>query len=178
MNLPNRITVFRIALIPLVIVLLLFPLLWTQVAAAGVFLVAALSDMFDGRIARSRGLITDFGVFFDPLADKMLVISAMIMLVALDRLPGWILTVIVFREFSVDGLRFMAAKRGVVIAAAPVGKAKTVSQMIMVLLLLLQGLFPQALWYRALCQVAIYTALALTVVSGAIYLWRGRAYIR
>jgi len=177
-NLPNRITIFRIALIPLVIVLLLWPQLWAQLAATGVFLCAALSDMIDGRIARSRGLITDFGKFFDPLADKMLVISTMIMLVGLERLPGWILVVIIFRELSVDGLRFMAAKRGVVIAAAPVGKAKTAVQMTMVVLLLLQGLFPQALWYRVLCWVAMYTALGLTVVSGAIYLWHGREYIR
>ena len=177
MNLPNKLTVARIAMIPVFAVLALLPSTATDIGAAAVFALAAVTDILDGQIARSRGLVTNFGKFADPLADKMLVATAMVVLLALGRLPAWVMIVILCRDFAVDGLRFIAADKGVVIAASVWGKRKTASQMVMVLVLMLQSLFSGS-WYDFLSGLMIGLSVALTVYSGVDYLWKGRQYLQ
>ena len=133
MNLPNKLTILRVAMIPLLVVVMLVPLgipnqKWLAVA---IFVLASLTDLADGKIARKYNLITNFGKFMDPLADKLLVCSALICLIELDRIPAWIVLVIIAREFIVSGFRLVAVEGGRVIAAGPLGKLKTVFQMIM-----------------------------------------------
>lgn len=177
MNLPNKITVFRAGLIPAFTILALIPSLLCQTLAAILFGVASFSDFVDGHLARRRNLVTNFGKFMDPLADKMLVMAAMLCLVSLGRLPAWAVIIILCREFMVDGLRLLAAERGVVIAASPWGKRKTACQMVMVIVLLLAGWFSSQ-WYLWLCRGLIALALVLTVYSGWDYLYKGRSYVR
>lgn len=178
MNLPNKITLARMAFIPFFVILLLAPIPNGDVWAAIVFIIAALSDMLDGKIARSRGLITNFGKFADPLADKMLVGAAMICLVSLGRLPAWIFIVILCREFIVDGLRLIAVEQGTVIAASKWGKLKTIFQMIMVSMLMLNSLafWPQP-FYNILSWVMVLAALLLTLWSGYDYLRKGWKFV-
>lgn len=137
MNLPNRLSLLRVALIPVMVALMLPQTLLCNLLAAAVFGVAALTDYLDGHIARSRHLITDFGKFIDPVADKLLNLSAMIMLVQGGTLPGWVVVLILARELAVDGLRMVAVGQGSVIAAGQLGKIKTVSQMILLLWMLI-----------------------------------------
>ena len=179
MNLPNKITLFRIALIPVFVVLTLCNIPNGDLWGALVFVIAAISDAVDGNIARGRGLVTNFGKFADPLADKMLVCVSMICLISMGRLPAWVFIIIICRDFAVDGLRFLAAEKGVVIAASRWGKLKTLFQMIMVALLLLNSLsfWPQP-FYNILCWVVIVIALLLTVWSGFDYLRKGKEYIK
>ena len=177
MNLPNKITIFRVFMIPLFVVLALLRMPVCDVLAALVFGVASFSDFLDGMLARRKNLGTNFGKFLDPLADKMLVMAAMITLLAAGRLPAWVVIVILCREFAVDGLRMLAVEKGVVIAASVWGKRKTFSQMIMVILLLLQSVFsfPLYLW---VCRIAIGAAVLLTVFSGYDYLRKGKGFIQ
>jgi CDP-diacylglycerol---glycerol-3-phosphate 3-phosphatidyltransferase len=179
MNLPNKITLARIAFIPLFVVFLLCPIPHGDIWAAFIFAIASVSDAIDGRIARSRGLVTNFGKFADPLADKMLVGAALICLVAMSRLPAWIFVVILCREFAVDGLRLVAAEQGIVIAASKWGKLKTLFQMVMVVMLLLNSLmfWPQPL-YSIVSWLVIIIALLLTIWSGYDYLHKGWAYLK
>ena len=137
----------------------------SQWIALVIFIAASLTDMLDGKIARKYHLITDFGKFMDPLADKMLVISAMICLVSIDRIPAWIVIVIVAREFIISGFRLIAADKGVVIAASYWGKFKTVFQMAMVILMIAD--IPAL---SVLTQIVMWIALALTVISLIDYL--------
>ena len=132
-----------------------------------IFVVASVTDWFDGRIARKYNLITNFGKFMDPLADKLLVCSAMICFIELKKLPAWIVIVIIAREFIISGFRLIAAENGVVIAANYWGKFKTVSQMIMIILLIIDlgGVFD------VLEQIFIWLSLALTVISLITYIW-------
>ena len=181
MNLPNKLTVFRVILIvPFVVLLLggfqqwgwfttLFSgiLPYTDYIAVGIFIVASLTDLLDGKIARKYNLVTDFGKFMDPLADKLLVSSAMICLVSLNRIPAWVVIVIISREFIISGFRLVASDAGVVIAASWWGKIKTVVQMIMVIVLILSIHNPVV---AVIEQILIYLALVLTVVSLLDYL--------
>lgn len=137
MNLPNKLSILRVALIPVMVALMLPQTLVCDLLAAAVFAVAALTDYFDGHIARSRHLITDFGKFIDPVADKLLNLSAMMMLVQRGTLPGWVVVLILARELAVDGLRMVAVGQGRVIAAGKLGKIKTASQMVMLLFVLI-----------------------------------------
>ena len=137
MNLPNKLSLLRVALIPVMVALMLPQTLVCDLLAAAVFAVAALTDYFDGHIARSRHLITDFGKFIDPVADKLLNLSAMMMLVQRGTLPGWVVVLILARELAVDGLRMVAVGQGRVIAAGKLGKIKTASQMVMLLFVLI-----------------------------------------
>ncbi len=164
MNLPNKLTVIRMILIlPFVICLL-----WGEVLVGGaadyvalaIFIVASLTDMADGKIARKYNLITNFGKFMDPLADKLLVSSAMICLVELGRIPSWIVIIIISREFIISGFRLVASDNGVVIAASYWGKFKTVFQMVMVCLMIAN--IPALSW---LTSMAMWIALALTLIS-------------
>ena len=168
MNLPNKLTVLRVCMVPVFVVLMLFDGLGAagKYAAAAVFVLASITDWLDGYLARKNNLVTDFGKFMDPIADKLLVCSAMICLVESDALPAWMVIIIIGREFIISGFRLVASDKGVVIAASYWGKFKTVFQMIMVILLILDpgGIF------RVIAQAVTWIALILTVVSLADYL--------
>lgn len=142
------------------------------VIALILFIVASITDSLDGHIARKYNLITDFGKFMDPLADKMLVVSAMICLVSLGRIPAWVVIIIVAREFTISGFRLIAADKGVVIAASYWGKFKTVFQMIMVILMIAD--IPAL---SVLTQIVMWVALALTVISLIDYIYKNRSVI-
>lgn len=141
--------------------------------SVAIFVIASITDWFDGYLARKNHLVTNFGKFMDPLADKLLVCSAMICLIELDRLPAWIVIVIIAREFIISGFRLIAAENGIVIAANYWGKFKTVSQMIMIILLLLDlgGAFD------ILGEIFIWLSLALTVISLITYIWQNRSVL-
>ena len=170
MNLPNKLTMFRVILIPFFVFFMLWPqnmddsgsIAAMYYVALAIFIAASLTDMLDGRIARKRNLITNFGKFMDPMADKLLVCSAMICLVKLNRIAAWIVIVIIAREFLISGFRLIAAENQVVIAASMWGKSKTVCQMAMIILLILNWPW---LWFQVLSTIVVYAALVLTVVS-------------
>lgn len=138
-----------------------------------IFVIASVTDWFDGYLARKNNLVTNFGKFMDPLADKLLVCSAMICLIELGRMPAWIVIIIIAREFIISGFRLIAAENGVVIAANYWGKFKTVSQMIMIILLLLNlgGAFD------ILEEIFIWLSLALTAISLITYIWQNRSVL-
>ena len=161
MNLPNKLTMFRVILIPFFIVFLLVPVTaWDKWIALAIFIVASLTDLLDGKIARKYNLVTNFGKFMDPLADKLLVCSALICLIELDRIPSWMVIVIIAREFIISGFRLVASDNGVVIAASYFGKFKTTFQMVAVCLMIadIPSLF-------ILTQITLWIAVILTVVS-------------
>lgn len=168
MNLPNKLTMLRVIMIPIFVALLLIQngenagLRW---AAAAVFIAASLTDMLDGKIARKYNLVTNFGKFMDPLADKLLVCSALICLVELKELPAWMVIVIISREFIISGFRLVASDNGIVIAASMWGKFKTTFQMIAVILLIVE--IPALALVTEIC---VWIALALTVISLADYI--------
>ena len=137
MNLPNKITVARICLVPLFIIVLYLPFNGADIWALIIFILASITDSLDGHIARSRNLVTNFGKFLDPLADKLLVSAALIALVGMNKMPSWFATVVIAREFMVTGIRLLANGEGRVIAASIWGKLKTITQIIAVSLLLL-----------------------------------------
>ncbi len=176
MNLPNKLTIFRVILIPFFLVFLLLPELpflpspqWGSWIALAIFVIASFTDMLDGKIARKYNLITDFGKFMDPLADKLLVCSALIALIELGRIPAWMVIVIIAREFIISGFRLIAVDKGVVIAASYWGKFKTVFQMIAVCLLIVD--IPVL---RVATQVILWIAVILTIVSLVDYLIKNK----
>ena len=182
MNLPNKLTLLRVCMIPFFVVFARMGALWAQAVAVGIYALACVTDALDGRIARSRNLITNFGKFMDPIADKLLVMSAMIVLTAQGRMPDWVCILMLGREFLVSGFRLVAVENGVVIAAGPLGKVKTVFQMLATIaLMLLVPVEGEALLGRGgevFANALMYIALALTVVSGADYIIRNRECIR
>ena len=163
MNLPNKLTVLRVIMIPFFVFFLLLENganpTWRYLSAA-IFIVASFTDLLDGKIARKYNLVTNFGKFMDPLADKLLVCSALICLIQLEQLPAWIVIIIISREFIISGFRLVASDNGVVIAASYWGKFKTVFQMISVILLILN--IPAL---SLITQICVWIALILTVVS-------------
>ena len=177
-NVPNTLSLVRVFLAPVVLLFLSLrieqpiPFLpdvsWGEALAAMVFIVASITDFFDGYIARRDKLVTNLGKFIDPLADKVLVISAMLALIELNRLPAWIVMVIITREFVVTGLRLVAAAEGVVIAASKGGKLKTVCQIIALIMLILNIPYGMAV---------MWVAMILTVWSGMDYLIKGSKII-
>ncbi len=176
MNLPNKLTMFRVILIPFFVVFMLVPAsagvavgLPHKWIALAIFIVASLTDLLDGKIARKYNLVTNFGKFMDPLADKLLVCSALICLVALERIPAWIVIVIIAREFIISGFRLIAADNGVVIAASYWGKFKTTFQMVMICLMI-----ADIAAIQVLTDVVMWAALALTVISLIDYLWKNK----
>ncbi len=174
MNLPNKLTIFRVILIPFFVLFMKLPLgggNLHRIIALVIFIVACLTDTLDGYIARRDHLITDFGKFMDPLADKLLVCAAMICLIDTRQLPSWVVIVIISREFIISGFRLIASDNGIVIAASKWGKFKTICQMVMVILLLAH--FEGQVAY-VLEQIFIYLALILTVVSLIDYLYKNR----
>lgn len=179
MNLPNKLTLLRVCMIPFFVIFAKMGSFAMQCVAVGIYAVACITDALDGHIARSRNLVTNFGKFMDPIADKLLVMSAMIVLTYQHRMPDWVCILMLAREFLVSGFRLVAVENGVVIAAGPLGKLKTVFQMLSTVALML--FVPVNGPGNALSTVAVvlmYIALALTVVSGADYIWRNKDCIR
>ncbi|GGA62482.1 CDP-diacylglycerol--glycerol-3-phosphate 3-phosphatidyltransferase [Ornithinibacillus halotolerans] len=180
MNIPNRITLSRIFLIPIFIVIMSIPFNWgewdignttlpiTHFVAALIFIIASATDWIDGHYARKHNLVTNLGKFLDPLADKLLVSSALILLVEIELAPAWIVIVIISREFAVTGLRLVAAGEGIVLAAGKMGKLKTATQMIAIASLLLHN-FPFSFISFPFGTIMLYLALFFTVLSGYDY---------
>ena len=169
MNLPNKLTVLRVIMVPFFVFFML-----TGVGGAAnkwialiIFCVASLTDMLDGKIARARNLVTNFGKFMDPLADKLLVCSALIALVDFDKVAAWIVIIIIAREFIISGFRLIASDNGVVIAASYWGKFKTTFQMVSVVLLILD--IPALAFVTTIC---VWIALVLTIVSLVDYIYK------
>ncbi len=162
-NVPNLLTVARILAVPVIVVALLGETEHGDTLAAAVFALAALTDGLDGYIARSRGSVTTFGKLMDPLADKLLIVAALVSLVSLGRLAAWVAMVIIAREVAVTVLRSVAAERGVIIAASWLGKAKTTLQVAAVFALIAFEPAPLAV------DLLVYAAVAMTVISGADY---------
>ena len=177
MNLPNKLTVLRVIMVPFFVFFML-----TDVGGAAnkwialvLFIVASLTDMLDGKIARKYNLVTNFGKFMDPLADKLLVCSAMICLIPLGKLPTAVVIVIIAREFIISGFRLIASDNGVVIAASYWGKFKTTFQMLMVIVLILNIQMP---FFQILGVILTYVALILTVVSLIDYIVKNKDVLK
>lgn len=168
MNLPNKLTVFRMCMVPLLVLFMYLPIPGKYLISLIIFVVAAITDALDGNIARRNNMVTDFGKFMDPLADKLLVIAALICLIEVGLVPGWIVLIIVARELAVSIMRAIAAADGNVIAAGNSGKIKTVVQMISIILLLF-GAHIDSSGVIMSGKVLIYIAAALTVYSGYEY---------
>ncbi|MGI6071235.1 MAG: CDP-diacylglycerol--glycerol-3-phosphate 3-phosphatidyltransferase [Blautia sp.] len=175
MNTPNKLTVARMIMVPVFVAVLLGG--WFGSAdkwiATGIFIIASMTDWLDGYLARKNHLVTNFGKFMDPLADKLLVCSAMICLIELGKIPSWIVIIFIAREFIISGFRLVAADNGIVIAASYWGKFKTVFQMFMTIFMLLDlgGVF------GTVETVLMYIALLLTVVSLIDYVWKNKQVI-
>ena len=170
MNLPNKLTIFRVLCVPVFVVMMLVDCIpYNHFIAVGIFIIASLTDLFDGKIARKYNLITDFGKFMDPLADKLLVCSALICLVEMGKIPAWIVIIIVSREFIISGFRLVASDKGVVIAAGYWGKFKTTFQMVMIVLMIAD--IPVL---SLVTTIVMWAALILTVVSLVDYLVKNK----
>ncbi|MBR1780830.1 MAG: CDP-diacylglycerol--glycerol-3-phosphate 3-phosphatidyltransferase [Oscillospiraceae bacterium] len=167
MNPANKLTMLRIILIPVFVVVLYLDFPYHNLVGLGIFIIASLTDLLDGKIARKYNMITDFGKFLDPIADKLLVTAAMVMFVLWGWMPAWMLIVVIAREFIVSALRMVAATNGKVIAAGWSGKVKTASTMVCICLMLL-GL-PQ--WFNLLCSWII---LVTTAYSGVEYMVKNK----
>ena len=181
MNLPNKLTLFRVVLIPFFVFFMLWPFGgvqcegWARWVALILFVIASLTDLADGKIARKYNLVTNFGKFMDPLADKLLVCSAMICLIELDRIPSWVVILIVAREFAISGLRLIASDNRVVIAASYWGKFKTGFQMAMVIMMIIDFRF----WiFPILTQIVMWIAVVLTIVSLVEYIKKNISVLR
>ncbi|MDW7658347.1 MAG: CDP-diacylglycerol--glycerol-3-phosphate 3-phosphatidyltransferase [Bacillota bacterium] len=198
MNLPNRLTLMRILLIPVVLLFLLpmpdkpFWADWNlflqdtgRLIAFLVFGIASLTDLIDGKIARSRNLVTTLGKFLDPIADKMLVISALIALVQIGRVHALITITVIIREFVITGVRLIAAEHGIVIAAGRMGKAKTVSQIVAILIILAENLIIRLtdawidpVWITSAGDAVLMVSIVLTLISGLQYLLPNRSLLK
>ena len=173
MNLPNKLTMFRVVLIPVFIVILmtgLVPEPASRYIGVVVFAVASFTDFLDGKIARKYNLVTNFGKFMDPLADKLLVSSALICMIELGLLPAWVVIIIISREFIITGFRLIAVENGIVIAASWWGKIKTATQMVMIILLLLgvQGV---------IATILVALATLFTIISGVDYIVKNKSVL-
>lgn len=193
MNLPNQLTLSRLVMTVFFVATLLIPFPGHATVALILFIAASLTDYWDGTLARRHGLITPFGILMDPLADKILVCSAFIAFVELDRMPAWMVIVIVARELAITGLRLLASSQNIVLAAERFGKHKTISQIVCISAILtslaypswgttISGLFqiPQDQpWIDVFTVASQWLAVLLTVASGTVYLWRNRSiYLR
>ena len=187
MNLPNKLTVFRMILIPVFMLVLALPLDWgtlqvagaqlpvTHLVAAIIFIVASLTDLADGKIARKYKLVTNFGKFADPLADKLLVMTALIFFVQFGWVPAWMVAIIVIRELAITGLRTLIVENnGKVLAAAMPGKIKTASQMVAISFFLLHDIV-FAMANIPFAMIMIWIALLATIYSGIDYFYKNRA---
>ena len=170
MNLANKLTLLRVLMIPAFLGVLYWGGPNSEYIALAIFVIASLTDFLDGYIARSRGLVTDFGKFMDPLADKVLVTTAMLWFVQCGQMPAWAVAVVIFREFAISGIRLIAAERGRVIAAAWSGKIKTAATMVFLMLMFL----PLPGWVDTL---GVWVIVVTTVYSGLEYLVKNRDVI-
>jgi CDP-diacylglycerol--glycerol-3-phosphate 3-phosphatidyltransferase len=188
-NLPNRLTLLRVGLVPLFLALLAFDNVYTHLLALVTFVAAAITDYYDGKIARARSQETDFGRLMDPLADKILICAAFIYFVeSYPRIPAWIVTIIIAREFAVSGIRMLAASKGKIVAADTTGKLKTISQLTAIITILVVIAYIKLSetisaisywhviegWVRPLIYILIGFTLFMTVVSGYNYLKANR----
>ena len=173
MNLPNKLTVLRVLMIPFFVVFMLTDLAGeaSKYIALALFCIASFTDFLDGHLARKHNLVTNFGKFMDPLADKLLVCSAMICLIETGKLAAWIVLIIIAREFIISGFRLVASDNGIVIAASYWGKFKTVSHMAMIILLILDIQNPVM---QTLTTVIVWIGLALTIISLVDYVWKNK----
>lgn len=180
MNIPNRITVSRICLIPIFVIMMVVDFGWGEMSILGatlpvehfvgalIFIVASMTDWIDGHYARKYNLVTNLGKFLDPLADKLLVSSAFILLVAMDAAPAWVVIIIISREFAVTGLRLICAEQGEVVAANQLGKIKTWAQIVAIASLLLHNIIFE-MWGIPFGTIMLYIALIFTIWSGIDY---------
>lgn len=177
MNLPNKLTILRVILVPFFVFFMLAPFFegYGNYIAVAIFIIASFTDFLDGYLARKHNLVTNFGKFMDPLADKLLVCSAMICLIETGQLASWIVIIIISREFIISGFRLVASDNGVVIAASYWGKFKTVSQMLMIIVLILDIQLPV---FKILGTVLIYVALALTIISLVDYVVKNKDVLK
>ena len=188
MNLPNKLTVSRLVLTVFFLVALLAPFPAHETLALALFVAASVTDYYDGALARRHRLITNFGILMDPLADKILICSAFIAFVGLGWLPAWMAIVIVARELAITGLRLLAAAKNLVLAAERFGKHKTISQIVCIVAVLTSVAYPTwgglgrvlfgwpagSPWVGGVAEVSKWAAVALTLLSGSVYLWRNR----
>lgn len=176
MNLPNKLTTLRVILIPVfLLVLFLLEEPMNRYIAVAIFIIASLTDFLDGHLARKYHLVTNFGKFMDPLADKLLVMSALVSMVALEDLPAWVVIVILAREFAITGFRTLAMEANIVMAASWWGKIKTTVQMLMIILVLLQLPFAPMYWIE---NILIGLAVFFTIVSGVDYIVKNRQVLQ
>jgi len=190
MNVPNQLTLGRFALTVVFLGALLAPFPYHDSVALVVFIAASLTDYFDGKIARRDGLITNFGILMDPLADKILICSAFIAFVGRDFMPAWMVVIVVARELAITGLRLLAASKNLVLAAERYGKHKTISQITAIIAMLVLVSYEQwppvgpaifgfkimgVPWVKGFAELAKWVAVLLTLMSGYLYLWRNRA---
>lgn len=176
MNLPNKLTILRVVAVPFIVALLLWDETpWMIYLAGGLFVLAALTDLLDGHLARKHDMITNFGKFMDPLADKLLVCAVLICFCARGEVPAWALVIIIAREFAISGFRLVAVEKGLVIAAGILGKLKTNVQMVWVIFML----FPFEWGFRSsLGTLLMLASVLLTVWSFADYIWKNRAVLK
>ena len=185
MNLPNKLTVGRLVLTVLFLAVFFGRSPFADTIALALFVLASLTDYFDGEIARKRNLITNFGILMDPLADKILTCSAFIAFVGHGDMPAWMAVVVVARELAITGLRMLAASKNKVLAAERYGKHKTISQMVAIISILVARSYPEwgawtkeilAWWVPNFAIAALWLSVVLTAFSGAVYLWRNREF--
>ena len=174
LTLPNQLTILRLLLVPVIGYTLSATWAYHDQVSVAVYATAAATDTLDGRIARSRKQVSELGKFLDPLADKVLVITVLAILVGQAVVPFWVVVIIFMREFVVTGLRFVAAAQGVVVSATPWGKSKTLSQNVMIGLLILEQPYPVL---RPAALAFIVVAVVTTIASGLDYLWRYRRFV-
>ena len=172
MNLPNKLSIIRVALIPVIVVLLYQQSDACRIIAGALFIIASLTDFLDGYIARKYNLVTNFGKFIDPVADKLLVLTTLIMLLHRGQTEAWIIIIILCRELAVDGLRLVAVTQEKVIAASPFGKIKTTCQMIMITAAILLNQSAFSTWYMIILTAA---AVVMTLFSAVDYFVKNRA---
>ncbi|MGK2859645.1 MAG: CDP-diacylglycerol--glycerol-3-phosphate 3-phosphatidyltransferase [Thermoanaerobaculia bacterium] len=165
-NLPNSLTLFRIFLVPILVVVLLTKFTGREYVGLAIFLIAAITDFFDGYLARKYNQVTRLGILLDPIADKLLVSAALISLVELHLAPAWMIVIIVGREFAVSGLRSIASQHGVTIPASPLGKGKMISQVVAISLLILGWELGK---FMFVATVALWVVVVLAIVSGIDY---------
>jgi len=190
MNLPNKLTVSRFALTGLFLVVMFSTLAYRETLALIFFVAGGITDFLDGQLARRRGLITNFGILMDPLADKIMVCSAFIAFVGLHWMPAWMVVLVVARELSITGLRLLAAAKSVVLAAERFGKHKTISQIVAIISILVLASYQEwggigraifgwrigsSSWVWWVAEASKWVAVILTFLSGWIYLWKNRA---
>ena len=170
-NIPNLLTFFRIALIPVLVLLLLSPSELLSILSVVVFSIASITDWLDGYLARKMNIVTNLGKFLDPIADKLLIAAALVMLVGLGRIPGWMVVVIIGREIAVTGLRSIASSEGIIIAASDLGKGKMILQISALIGLLLHYQY-LGIDFHAVGMMLLWVALALTAWSGFDYFYK------